>query len=710
MVVAPHPSPETLVAFVKGDLPAAELASVAEHIGNCAACSSLLRSVPNDPLSGLARIVTSAKTPDLGPTLPAPVCSGKADPIPHSLVDHHRYRVLSELGAGGMGVVYMAEHRIMRRIVALKVMAPHLIAKTGAVERFRKEVHAAASLNHPNIVTAYDADEAGGLHFLVMEFVEGVSLDRLVAKKGPLPVPMACQFARQVALGLQHAAEKGMVHRDIKPQNVMVTKKAQVKVMDFGLARFARTDIEEDRPATGRVPFGAGKSIADPLTNPNVLMGTPDYLSPEQAKNSHAVDARSDIYSLGCTLHFLLTGKPPFSHASTLIDKLLAHTEESPPAIRELRPDVPESLAAVLAKMMAKKADDRYSLAAEAAAALLPFARAGNGSPSDRAALEVIDAVVVAPPATTVATPIALVVEAFALDVASVPDGSTLAESADPAQSKQSKKAKKPAAKIAWWKWKAAKVAAAAILLTVVTLAVAGGRKKPEIATTPADDSQTAANTNPGVKPLAKTNPTRPSVPAKEVKEIKILYVLPSEGLWPADYQPVRDRLERSPGVKIVTASGTGKSDQLFQHDDNKGRPVAVDVQLRPDMDLTDYAAVVFCGVRTDEYIAVVGPTGSSAAFAANRVIDKMLKGGKVVAAMCNGERILAMHFALKGKRASYSEAVVPKFLFLLKDDFRGPITWERTPVVVDGKVVTASNHKDAEPFADALLKVLQGE
>ena len=206
-----------------------------------------------------------------------------------------------------------------------------------------------------------------------MEFVEGTSLDRLVAKKGPLPVPMACMFTRQVALGLQHAAGKGMVHRDIKPQNLMVTRKGQVKILDFGLARFARTD-DEDQPAQGaKVPFGAAKAAASAgLTNPNLLLGTPDYLSPEQAKNSHDVDPRSDIYSLGCTLYFLLSGGVPFGAATTLIDKLLAHTEEAPPPIREARFEVSEGLAAVLAKMMAKKPADRYQTAAEAAAAAVP--------------------------------------------------------------------------------------------------------------------------------------------------------------------------------------------------------------------------------------------------------------------------------------------------------------------------------------------------
>ena len=148
---------------------------------------------------------------------------------------------MDRLGEGGMGVVYKAEHRMMGRVVALKVLAPHLTANSEAVARFLQEVAAAGKLSHPNIVISHDAGEASGQHFLVMEFVEGISLDRLVSRRGPLAVTMACHFARQVALGLQHASEKGMVHRDIKPQNLMVTRKGQVKILDFGLARLARS-------------------------------------------------------------------------------------------------------------------------------------------------------------------------------------------------------------------------------------------------------------------------------------------------------------------------------------------------------------------------------------------------------------------------------------------------------------------------------------
>ena len=175
--------------------------------------------------------------------MPGPRPDGGA--APKELADHPRYRVLGLLGAGGMGAVYKAEHRLMERPVALKVIRRGLTDDPAAAERFRREVKAAARLSHPHIVRAYDAEQAGDLHFLVMEFVEGTDLARLVAGQGPLPVARACEYARQAALGLQHAFEHGMVHRDIKPQNLMLTPDGQVKVLDFGLARF----VSESAPS-----------------------------------------------------------------------------------------------------------------------------------------------------------------------------------------------------------------------------------------------------------------------------------------------------------------------------------------------------------------------------------------------------------------------------------------------------------------------------
>lgn len=249
MSAATHPPADALAAFGRGALPPAELTAVAEHVAVCADCCAALRNVRDDSFVSFLRHVGGTPDPVDDrtnaslPNTPPPIL---AFPDARSvLADHPQYTLLDQLGEGGMGVVFRAEHKVMGRVVALKVMAPHLTAHPSAVARFRQEVKAAARLNHPHIVTAHDAGEAGGLHFLVMEYVEGVSLDRLVARKGPLAVPLACQFVRQAAQGLQHAFEKGMVHRDIKPHNLIVTRRGHVKVLDFGLARFAR-DADAD--------------------------------------------------------------------------------------------------------------------------------------------------------------------------------------------------------------------------------------------------------------------------------------------------------------------------------------------------------------------------------------------------------------------------------------------------------------------------------
>jgi serine/threonine-protein kinase len=265
-----------------------------------------------------------------------------------------------------MGVVYRAEHKLMGRVVALKVVGRRYTANPAVVERFRREVRAASRLDHPNIVKAHDADEANGLHFLVMEYVEGLSLDRMVARRGPLPVSTACLCVRLAALGLQHAHERGLVHRDIKPHNLMVTRKGQVKVLDFGLARFG---AEVDLPLRADAPGYPNQAV----TTPSLVLGTPDYLSPEQAKNAHAVDIRADIYSLGCVLYFLLTGKAPFAKFAGGIEKMLAHVEDDPEPVRTVRPEVPEGVADVLRKMMAKDPARRFATPAEVARALNPF-------------------------------------------------------------------------------------------------------------------------------------------------------------------------------------------------------------------------------------------------------------------------------------------------------------------------------------------------
>ena len=263
------------------------------------------------------------------------------------------YKLLRHLGSGGMSAVFLAEHKHMRQRRAVKVLPQARVNDSSYLGRFYREARAAAAVEHPNIVRAYDVDNDGDNHFLVMEFVEGQDLQKIVDSGGVLPYETAAEYIRQSAAGLSHAHGVGLVHRDIKPANLLVDPKGTVKVLDMGLARF--NDDEKQASLTQ-------------MHEENVL-GTADYLAPEQARDSHTVDARADIYSLGCTLYFSLTGHPPFNEG-TLTQRLLAHQNREPPAITVDRPDAPKDLLAICRKMMAKDRDQRYSTALDVEQAL----------------------------------------------------------------------------------------------------------------------------------------------------------------------------------------------------------------------------------------------------------------------------------------------------------------------------------------------------
>jgi eukaryotic-like serine/threonine-protein kinase len=351
--VTEHPDREQLSAFLNGQLTDVEQTALAHHIDGCDTCCQLLRVIPDDAFVARLR---AANTPTNVGVDDAPSVSPRERPLPRELLEHPRYKIGRFLGAGGMGAVYQAEHRLMDRVVALKIIHHDLSRHPRVVERFRQEVKAAARLSHPNIVTAFDAEQAGDVHFLVMEFVDGMSLSQLVAKKGPLDIPYACTFARQAARGLQHAFEAGMVHRDIKPHNLMLTRKGQVKILDFGLARLA----SETREELG-LPIGVDRPD---LTRIGDVMGTPEFMAPEQITDASGADIRADIYSLGCTLYYLLTGKAPFTGATTLA-VMLAKQNGTPRPIGQLRDDLPTDLVAAINKMMAKSPAQRLQTPAE---------------------------------------------------------------------------------------------------------------------------------------------------------------------------------------------------------------------------------------------------------------------------------------------------------------------------------------------------------
>ena len=279
------------------------------------------------------------------------------------------YTILDKIGAGGMGQVFKAQHRRMERVVAIKMLPAAMLKDPAAAARFQREVVAAAKLSNPNIVSAYDADEANGRHFLVMEYVEGQDLSALVKRDGPLSVTKAAGCILQAARGLEFAHKKGVVHRDIKPANLLLDTEGTVKILDMGLARF-NTD-------------GDAATQAE-LTGTGAVMGTVDYMAPEQALSTKHADARADIYSLGCSLYYLVTGKAAYD-GETLMARLLAHREQPIPS---LGADVPEPVQAVFEKMVAKNVQDRYQTMSEVVAELQQCVSAGTTVDGSKTSVE----------------------------------------------------------------------------------------------------------------------------------------------------------------------------------------------------------------------------------------------------------------------------------------------------------------------------------
>jgi serine/threonine protein kinase len=269
------------------------------------------------------------------------------------------YKTLGILGRGGMAIVYKARQLGPKRLVAIKVIDRSLADDQEILARFRQEQALTARQTHSNLVAAYDAGWAAGCPYLVMEFVPGDDLGGLAQRHGPLPVAETCEIIRQAALGLQHLHNQGLVHRDVKPSNLMLTPSGRVKVLDLGVARDLRGAGERER-----------------ITSHGQFLGTLNYIAPEQVLDSHAVDIRADIYALGCTLYELLAGQPPFAGPAceSVFQKMKAHLEAPVPPIRERRPDVPERLAVALGRMLAKDRERRFACPADVVVAVQPLA------------------------------------------------------------------------------------------------------------------------------------------------------------------------------------------------------------------------------------------------------------------------------------------------------------------------------------------------
>lgn len=274
------------------------------------------------------------------------------------------YQLLSKLGEGGMGTVYKARHSRLDKLVALKVLTPRLTQHEEFIARFSREMRAIGKLEHPHIVRSMDAGDQNGVHYLAMEFVEGLDLSATVKQTGPFDVPRACEVLRQTALALSAAHQAGLVHRDLKPSNLLLNSQGQVKLLDLGLALL--TDESQHQ---------------EELTLVGQAYGTPDYMAPEQWADSHAVDARTDLYALGCTLYFLLVGRSPYASGNyqNSLEKLKAHSLLHAPDLRAVRHDIPDGVSEIYQKLMAKNPADRFQTASEVAAALTPFAVSTTG-------------------------------------------------------------------------------------------------------------------------------------------------------------------------------------------------------------------------------------------------------------------------------------------------------------------------------------------
>jgi len=380
-----------LVAYQTGELTETSADAVTLHVASCPACQAELKTIRDseDTLVNQLRASRSQQEPFLDePGCAAAVAqvqaavssliASEADStvtisLPPDLRPVGEYQLLGKLGEGGMGAVYKARQTNLGRLVALKVLPKERCQDQAAIARFYREMQAVGRLRHPNIVEALDAREIDGVPVLAMEYVEGIDLSKLVAQVGPLAVPDACELMRQTALGLQHAHEHGLVHRDIKPSNLMLRAalplsgkgtggeghQVLVKILDLGLAL-----LDTSRPQDSE------------MTAAGSAMGTADYMAPEQVTDSHAVDIRADLYSLGCTLYKLLSGHAPFADSPSegAFHKMMAHVNRPAPSIRQRRPDVPEELAAVLQRLLAKQPDERFATPAEVAAALAPLA------------------------------------------------------------------------------------------------------------------------------------------------------------------------------------------------------------------------------------------------------------------------------------------------------------------------------------------------
>ncbi|ADB19201.1 serine/threonine protein kinase [Pirellula staleyi DSM 6068] len=722
MIVSQHPSIERLVQFGQGRLEPAEAAVIESHLAECEACGRLLESVPDDTLIQLAR---DAQKQTLGMHMPTEqtATEPKSDTVPVQLLQHPRYEVTGGLGTGGMGAVYKAEHRMMQRTVALKVIRQNFIASKALVERFEREVRAAAKLSHPNIVAAYDAEEADGLHFLVMEYVDGISLDRLVKKRGPLAPHEAAQLIRQAATGLSHAHSHGMVHRDIKPQNLMVTKKGQLKILDFGLARLA-TSVGDESAAHDPTHE---KNLAPGATRAGMVLGTPDYIAPEQVTDARAADVRSDLYALGCTLYFLLTGEPPFAGGS-VVDKLSGHLSREVVAVSTKRNDVSVELAQIMGKLLAKNPADRFQTPSELVAALAPHVKqktepsvSKTTIPEQPAASEFANfapivskelpmhatqerestgtGMILAIAAAVIGGVLLLGIVAVAglgmfaytVDVVERPQPTPIVQgmTEQEAAHQQATQAESPPSSTS-----------EGIPTASPTAASNSGTEETSAAPAASISSETqaAGDNSPGSIAAQKfasenTEPASASTSPAAAVSKNILVVLPRRGLWYGDFGPLADQLRKEGYTVTVASTAAGQAELL---EGSEGSAVDIDLVLK-DVDTTNYGAIVVAGFN------VASMCDGADAKLVKGLLEKMNRESKPLVGICGGQRVLAYHGWLEGRTVAHSPIAAqdPKY------NACGANFDHDLAVKVDGSILTARDDKAAAELGKRLAGYL---
>lgn len=351
-----HPSSEQLRCFIFNELTFDQAAIIRNHLRICTECQNTIQQLEShaNPVSDTHNQQVESTGALTKPLLAMEEGGDATLPLPVCLANHPRYTILNLLGTGGMGTVYRAMNRQTGQFVAIKVLQ---IFDDQSINRFQREIQLLSQLSHPNLVAIHDASLADDQPYIVMECVEGISLDRLITRKGYLRVADACEIIRQVAEGLSHAHARQVVHRDIKPSNIMVTPQGTAKLLDWGLAR-----VLENSPAYQEI-F---------ITIANQAVGTPDYIAPEQLQDSRKVDPRADIYSLGGTLFTLLTGQPP-RDSRTGRDVAYSWLQRPDLTITAIRDDTKSGLRKLLVRMLDLNRDRRIASAAEVAEALKPF-------------------------------------------------------------------------------------------------------------------------------------------------------------------------------------------------------------------------------------------------------------------------------------------------------------------------------------------------